>query len=178
MLTITKRTEAGLWSASKLHFTWVDQGSRQQLFPVSTLGVSDSSFCGYSPVKLYKVTFVRPWFCLSAERVMILEGSVYCFVRSVSIDTKLWVKNFLWIGVSLLDVCLHLLESVEELTLSFTAVIASVSFHMLIVLAWTIFRVQSPPNFNVFLFKNLNGSYFLEIKNDELLSLCLQCSFL
>lgn len=46
MLTITKRTEAGLWSASKLHFTWVDQGSRQQLFPVSTLGVSDSSFCG------------------------------------------------------------------------------------------------------------------------------------
>lgn len=46
MLTIIKGTEACLWSASKLHFTWADQGSRQQLFPVSMLGDSDSSFCG------------------------------------------------------------------------------------------------------------------------------------
>ena len=83
MLTITKRTEAGLWSASKLHFTWVDQGSRQQLFPVSTLGVSDSSFCGLSPSYITQSHFCEPWFCLSSGRTVALEGSLLSSVRSV-----------------------------------------------------------------------------------------------
>lgn len=70
------------------------------------------------------------------------------------------------------------LETVEQLTLSFTAVIASVLFHILILLFWTNLKHNPPPNFNVFLFKNLSGSYFLQVKNDDLVVLCLQSSFL
>lgn len=79
MLTITKRTEAGLWSASKLHFTWVDQGSRQQLFPVSTLGVSDSSFCGLSPSYITQSHFCEALLLplLRAEWPWKAHGSVW-----------------------------------------------------------------------------------------------------
>lgn len=46
---LQKGTEAILWSASMLHFTWADQGSKLQLFPLSTLGDSVSSLCGQQP---------------------------------------------------------------------------------------------------------------------------------
>lgn len=158
-----------------LCFTWVDEGSRQRRFPVSARAGPG----GCSPVKVYKVTFVWPCFCPWAERVMVLGGSVFWSERSVSIDTKLWVENFLWI-LCFFPRCLP--PPFRKRRTADPFIYCSnchyVSCHILILLAWTIFKAQFLPYLNVFLNSNLNRSNFLQIKNVEVLSFCLQSHFL